>query len=258
MKRILQILLTLTVLLYTVNAHAQLVHKVMPGETFASIAGRYGITESQLRSSNPQYKTYAQCYVGMTLNLPVARTGNVTAESDAPYTEIISTDAKQEVPDEYEDDGTGGTGFFSATYDFTDIENVSDAWGLSFVLGGKNYILRNLYTSYGVGLRMGFASNVDYKSSSYTLHLPVNVGASFMDRWLEIGTGPGFDVILSSKTKLDGEVVYDLADDENSSRFGVTWGFNVRLMKMIKFEVNISLQKGSAGKLAGMSLGFEF
>lgn len=42
-------------------------HKVRPGDSFASLAGKYGVTEQALREMNPKFD---ECYVGMTLTLP--------------------------------------------------------------------------------------------------------------------------------------------------------------------------------------------
>ena len=41
-------------------------HKVQRGETFASIASKYGISESDLREANPNHKT---CHAGLTLTI---------------------------------------------------------------------------------------------------------------------------------------------------------------------------------------------
>lgn len=172
--------------------------------------------------------------------------------------EALQDAGNERYEDKEEDDGTGIQGFLHATYDFTDLENVNDVWGASVALGSKNYILRNLVASYGVGLHMGFSRNGEYKSSSYTLFFPVNVGVSILDRNLEIATGPDFNIILSSKTKLENEVVYDFSEQEDAQRFHVSWGFSLRVMRMLKVGVSLSLQKGNVGRLSGLSVGFEF
>lgn len=50
----------------TVFAQTEKTHLVKRGETFASIAKKYGLTESELRSANPYAKA---CYTGMKLNI---------------------------------------------------------------------------------------------------------------------------------------------------------------------------------------------
>lgn len=51
------------------SAQTQRQHKVASGETFATIAQKYGISESQLKSANPKYSV---CYAGLTLTIPPA------------------------------------------------------------------------------------------------------------------------------------------------------------------------------------------
>lgn len=55
----------------TVAVHAQDTsqHTVMRGETFTSIAKKYGITEDQLKKANSRHQT---CYVGLKLTVPIA------------------------------------------------------------------------------------------------------------------------------------------------------------------------------------------
>lgn len=47
-------------------AQSQQIHVVKRGETFASIASKYGMTESELRNVNPNVKN---CFAGTKLNL---------------------------------------------------------------------------------------------------------------------------------------------------------------------------------------------
>lgn len=50
-----------------INAQNTRQHTVMRGETFSSIANKYGITEQQLKSANSAHST---CYVGLKLTIP--------------------------------------------------------------------------------------------------------------------------------------------------------------------------------------------
>ena len=53
-------------------------HMITRGETFASIAKKYGITEQQLRDTNPKYKT---AYAGLKLRVPQQQ---ATTQAPAP------------------------------------------------------------------------------------------------------------------------------------------------------------------------------
>ena len=87
-----QIALTFTLCLFCTLLAAQNAteHVVKRGETFATIAGKYGLTESQLKEANPQYKT---CYAGLKLKVvvaPVAQPAQKAAVSQSSPTD--STD----------------------------------------------------------------------------------------------------------------------------------------------------------------------
>lgn len=68
-----------------VHAQGTSQHTVMRGESFASVAKKYGITEDQLKKANPKHQT---CYVGLKLTVPVASTpsgNNNSAASPEQY-----------------------------------------------------------------------------------------------------------------------------------------------------------------------------
>lgn len=65
-------------------------HTVRRGETYASIAQKYGITESQLKQANKS-KTI---YVGQTITIPAAKKQATTTKPDAKPTEKKPTETK--------------------------------------------------------------------------------------------------------------------------------------------------------------------
>lgn len=65
-----------------INAQTTNQHVVMRGETFASIANKYGITEQQLKNANSAHST---CYVGLKLTIPAAK------KTDTPQRAIAAT-----------------------------------------------------------------------------------------------------------------------------------------------------------------------
>lgn len=65
----------------TIRAQETCQHTVMRGETFASVAKKYGITEAQLKDANPKHKT---CYVGLKLTVPIVS----QPTSNAPATNV--------------------------------------------------------------------------------------------------------------------------------------------------------------------------
>ena len=66
------LLLFLTVIL---NAQNTSQHIVKRGETFASIANKYGISEQQLKTANSKNKI---CYSGLILTIPSVNVSNNT------------------------------------------------------------------------------------------------------------------------------------------------------------------------------------
>ncbi len=98
MKRLTPILLML-MLCISVPGFSQMVeHVVDKGETFASIAQKYGMTEKQLKEANPKYK--GVFFAGMTLNIPQKY---VNASSATPQAQP-SPEPQQETntPKQYE------------------------------------------------------------------------------------------------------------------------------------------------------------
>ena len=67
MNKNLIFILLFSLLSYAVSAQTERIHKVRPGETFASISAKYGIEESDLLKGNP---AISGCYVGAELKIP--------------------------------------------------------------------------------------------------------------------------------------------------------------------------------------------
>ncbi|MGN1277515.1 MAG: LysM peptidoglycan-binding domain-containing protein [Floccifex sp.] len=77
------------------NAQEVCKHTVKRGETFASVAKKYGISEHQLKNANSKYKT---CYAGLTLMIPIVTGSNKTetemAEAATSYSNTKKANKK--------------------------------------------------------------------------------------------------------------------------------------------------------------------
>ncbi|MCH5309757.1 MAG: SEL1-like repeat protein [Prevotella sp.] len=75
-----------------INAQTTNQHVVMRGETFASIANKYGITEQQLKNANSAHST---CYVGLKLTIPAAKEKKSIAATSPAETKQGATTTSQ-------------------------------------------------------------------------------------------------------------------------------------------------------------------
>ena len=95
-----KVLAIVAVLLFTTTVSAQTsqTHIVKRGETFASIASKYGITESELRTANPNAEN---CYAGTKLNIikkaPVLERTETATNISQPSTPILSNLPEREL-----------------------------------------------------------------------------------------------------------------------------------------------------------------
>lgn len=126
-------------------------HVVDKGETFASIAQKYGMTEQQLKEANPKYR--GVFYVGMTLNIPqkYANASSATPQAQpSPEPQQETTAPKQTEapkPKNYEGDTDKegrpdgyGTMYFESVYDgeaFT--EKLEGTWKKGAPVKGKSF-----------------------------------------------------------------------------------------------------------------------
>lgn len=67
MNRILPLCLATILWALNISAQDNVTHKVRPGDTFASIASKYGVSEQELKDAN---KLLPRCYVGAVLEIP--------------------------------------------------------------------------------------------------------------------------------------------------------------------------------------------
>lgn len=84
MKRLTPILLMLMLCISLPCFSQSVEHVVDVGETFESIAQKYGMTEQQLKEANPKYR--GVFYVGMKLNIPQKYANPTTSTPQAPAT----------------------------------------------------------------------------------------------------------------------------------------------------------------------------
>ena len=153
------------------------------------------------------------------------------------------------------------------TYDYdSEASELSDkSGGLSVGLGWKEYFHKNVFTWVGLGTRMFFTSTelediegkkYKLKGSQYNLIIPCNVGISFVDRTIELSTGPTFDIYLGSRSKVDGKVQKKTEEEkERIKKFSVLWDINFNIFSCIRVGLKIPLKK-EPGVLLSVGIGF--
>lgn len=222
MKRKLSRLLVLIVLL---TAHAVCMaqqttvsHIVDRGETLASIAARYHVTEAQIIELNPQAGQFI--YVGMELTIPASSTnpqdysGNTSAQNPTPY--------EQSPAPSYEEDSSWEP-LFSGSYGFLKGENgeiegyraKSSAFTMGFTFGaayklyrGENFtpylgaMIGYRATHHNSQVRQGTNYLTDIKDYHF-ISIPVELGCKIGNK---IGLTPvvgfDFDICVAAKGEM--------------------------------------------------------
>lgn len=208
MNRILTIIAILTIGAFNLIAQSsQIVHTVQRGETLASIANTYGVTEKLIIEANPDAAQFI--YVGMELTIPAAdKTINKAAENK---TEINPTDYNQPLNNQqnilstfdesrkFKDHLTVAFELgmlFLHTEKASNINYSSNSSSYSHSFGytinvGANYYFQKPLTGPYVGARIGwmeYYSNAYYNESgvynkflneTHSIILPIEVGYSF-------------------------------------------------------------------------------
>lgn len=197
MKRLFSFIVSLLVC-YSAMAQRVATHTVAAGETLASIAAKYGITESALKEANPETRKFV--YSGMELVIPNKPIETVSQTGQSTIT--TSSETRQETPPSYiskpkqenvDSDGrTGRVGFTDEIlwgYVFPDLGDYGEAafcMGMSISMGARYYPAQNFYLEGMVGYK-GLLTNTGMKGSKLsektigTYHfvtIPLHVGYS--------------------------------------------------------------------------------
>ena len=165
-------------------------------------------------------------------------------------------------------------GFF-ITYDYNSVlaDMTDKSGGCSLGFGYKEYFHENVYAWAGIGLNMMFGKSnweqgkdkYQTNTSSYHLQIPLSVGCSFLDRYVEFGTGPSFCFKLAenSKEKMNGK---DVPKDkemiklekeawQEAKKFYMTWDINFNVFCGLKCGLRFPLMK-DGGVIFSIGIGF--
>ncbi|MBQ7940973.1 MAG: LysM peptidoglycan-binding domain-containing protein [Muribaculaceae bacterium] len=94
MKRFITVMCVVLLSVSVVFAQ-EITHKVKKHETIASIAKTYGVSSDDLLNANPTLKS--RMYVGMVLNIPVAKTAEVSQPKKSAEPKIKQKESRQTV-----------------------------------------------------------------------------------------------------------------------------------------------------------------
>lgn len=141
MKRLL--LLWVSLLMICSLSAQQTKHTVQRGETYASIAGKYGVSEQALRAANPYNKNL---YVGIKLVIPSV-SQNTSVSGVAPTVSSQGNTAMNRVAQAYMDNAWGYYHDMKYGKAIKEIEKAlaENAGMEAYLLRGKCHLMRNKY-----------------------------------------------------------------------------------------------------------------
>lgn len=214
------------IMLCAVPTSAQSVkkHIVERGETLASIAGKYGVSQEEITRLNPDASQFV--YVGMELTIPgkteAATVNNdentvnqeLTEKSDNTpitaykeiYTNKTNTTAYKET---YKAGDTETTGEINVKYialsgDGAEIYKSSILGGMGFAFGARYFFNEQLFMEGLIGYQWRWI-NIEKKYGdgdlrTHSIYLPVRIGAKIGN--FSIKAGPYLDYVVSGKQEI--------------------------------------------------------
>ncbi len=255
MKKFLAIFAVIIFAFGVATAQTTATHIVDKGETLASIAKKYGVSEAEIISLNPEAAQFI--YVGQELAIPQAsRTAvQATANDSGKATGQSATDAlvSSENNSDESDDKPGFFPNFSMEYGFLSKEKgvKGTNYTYAFTLGANYFFMRKLSGLFA-GVNIGYnsanynnhasAGRGQYVSETTTAHfvtLPIHVGYRFAASNRNFGITPyaGLDVnfCVGGKTKTKGRVEGVNIDSE--TKFNKKTGIDARVG--LKFSIGL-------------------
>lgn len=197
------------VLFHAMSVSGQTVRKhiVDRGETLASIASRYGVTQEDIIQLNPDAAQFV--YVGMELSIPEkenAATTNVAVVKE-------STPQKQvQYPESSMQDSTVPESKFKICfeigYGFLDSGGSGSAFAYEAAIGANYYFLDNVYAGARIGYNSSSVSSQIYDASYHFLEIPLEVGYDWSTSSGKFGVIPfggfGFNIGLKGTSEIKG------------------------------------------------------
>lgn len=243
--RMMAVLAAIMLCVATISAQSVKKHVVERGETLASIAEKYGISQDDLARLNPDAAQFV--YVGMELTLPestqpaVPKADNATVNAEPterPKGNAIigyagTTGENASTTQGEETHNTGDTELAAelvlSYQNFTGEGGKWCSWGfgMTWAFGSRYYISEKVFLEGLIGYKLRAATykksyarvliQKDYASGNFTSHsiyVPIRIGINVNK--LLIKAGPYFDYIVygkneisSGKDKIKGKVKDD-------------------------------------------------
>lgn len=256
-------------------------HTINRGETLASIAQKYGITEQALLELNPDAASLV--YVGMQLNIPAQEQTAKTdvVEQEATSSTVISTTSNTSYYQTTDQDGKsyyvgiiGGYSINNYVGDDADDYDVRGGFHVGIVggrmLNNVAFLESGLYvaskgykinthddTGYWQDNGLNYEKDQSTKMRTYNLELPIFIGAQMGEYFFKVG--PYFSYALSGERKITGEYTFhedthssatDFLDDktkisdmDNFNRFGIGLGASIGC-RVEHFTMGFTYQRG--------------
>lgn len=232
MKRILSFMVSLLICI-TSMAQQVTTHTVAPGETLASIASKYGVSEEALKEANPETKKHL--YTGMELAIPNVNKNVVSPvvpspPNPAPINAVVPSENKKTTNNSYTNetvtfnDKEGNAGKVSvageALFSYlipsfgedSEYMEAEFSCGMALSMGARFYPTNNIYVEGMAGWKWllsktGLKGSKSYEKNTYTFHyvtIPLHVGVTIpSSSKIAFGLfgGTRIDIPVSSKMK---------------------------------------------------------
>lgn len=256
-------------------AQSVVLHTVQRGETVASVAKKYNISEEQLRKANPDVDVYF--YVGMKLNIPVANTAESETKSHTKteanqqvigtvnsnsYSQLSKTSQGASIDQPTPTESYTRWKFYDKVGWSTLTRSGNESMnmgGCFFELGVSHYLGQNLPLSFGLAYTAHFynkynkpesigdaGSTTDIDISS--IQIPVTIGYDFGNKISVtpyIGAYIDYTISGKSEFKMSGEKMTSKLKD---------WNDYTKLQLGLKGGVKLHLGEFTLGAEYGIGL----
>lgn len=214
-------------------------HIVDRGETLASIASLYGVTQEEIIQLNPDAARFV--YVGMELSIPERReipATTFTAEENKSQKQIPQTEAQIK-------DSTFPASklkfCFEIGYGFLDDGGMGgSAFAYEITMGANYYFLDKAYAGARIGYNSSSSSNQIVDNSFHFLEIPLEAGYEWFTSNGKFGLIPfgGFDFNIGLKGKTEIKRI-----GETDAKIGGKTGIDMRLG--LRFNIMSFILSGS-------------
>ena len=205
-------------------------HQVQRGETLASIAKQYGVTEQMIKDANPQMGDLF--YVGLKLDIPKKQKNTVNIRN-TPVKTNENTKFLENMSVEYDSNTNEREKYLFAIeigYGFLDDGGMKGSSAFAYqATVGMNYLFdNNVYTGARIGYNSANSTFIGGKSTIQMIVLPLEVGYVWGNENVKFIPFSGFDlnIGLNGKNKYDG---YDDVKMKVGGKLGIALNIGLRL-----------------------------